>query len=272
MTEPRKQADRSAATRAALIAAATRTVRRARILGRRHWRAGQGGRGDPRRALSPVRRQAGAVRGGLRECRAGTDRAHRRSASQKPIPADPLGALADGAEVLIDAVLEPDVPADRGSRRTGRARLGGVARDQRALRPRTDRRGNHRCDRGGLDARAAGRLPSPTCCSARSTKGRCTWRWPRTPTRPAARRYCGAPDALQACGPSRPAGRQGRTQWRPEDERDRPQSVDSAEGGGPLLSFTGLVSHEYDHNAAGGQFHDGGRASAGRRRHRRKIK
>ncbi len=105
MAEPRRQADRSAATRAALIAAATP------LFGERGY-AGVG--------TGELAQAAGVTRGALyhqfadkRELFAAVF----ESVEQELIgriaariaeadPTDPLGALAEGAEVLIDAVLE----------------------------------------------------------------------------------------------------------------------------------------------------------------------
>jgi len=107
MIEPRKQADRSAATRAALIAAARP------LFGERGY-AGVG--------TGELAEAAGVTRGALyhqfadkRELFAAVfesveqdliERIAKRIAAASP--GDPLGALAEGAEVLIDAVLEPD--------------------------------------------------------------------------------------------------------------------------------------------------------------------
>jgi AcrR family transcriptional regulator len=106
MSEPRKQADRSAATRASLTAAA------AALFGERGYSAV--GTGE-------IAEAAGVTRGALyhqfadkRDLFAAVfesveqeliERISERIAAADP--GDPLGALAEGAEVLIDAVLEP---------------------------------------------------------------------------------------------------------------------------------------------------------------------
>ncbi len=107
MDEPRKQAERSAATRAALIAAATPLF---------------GERGYSGVGTGELAEAAGVTRGALyhqfadkRELFAAVfegveqvliERIAARIAETGSD--DPLGALAEGAEVLIDAVLEPD--------------------------------------------------------------------------------------------------------------------------------------------------------------------
>jgi AcrR family transcriptional regulator len=106
MDEPRKQAERSAATRAALIAAACP------LFGERGY-AGVG--------TGELAQAAGVTRGALYhqfadkrelfeavfECveQELIERIAEKIGAAEP--GDPLGALAEGAEVLIDAVLEP---------------------------------------------------------------------------------------------------------------------------------------------------------------------
>ena len=106
MDRPRKQAERSAATRASLIDAATLLF---------------GERGYSGVGTSELARQAGVTRGALyhqfadkRELFAAVfesveqdliERIAERIAASDPD--DPLAALAEGAEVLIDAALEP---------------------------------------------------------------------------------------------------------------------------------------------------------------------
>lgn len=105
---PTKHAARSAATRAALIAAA-RT-----LFGER----GYGGVGT-----GELARAAGVTRGALYHQFADKRELFRAVVEDVEMdligrigariaaadPGDPLGALADGAEVLIDAILEPDI-------------------------------------------------------------------------------------------------------------------------------------------------------------------
>jgi AcrR family transcriptional regulator len=107
MGEPRKQAERSAATRAALIAAARE------LFGERGY-AGVG--------TTELADAAGVTRGALyhqfadkRELFATVFESVEQDLIERIAariaeagPGDPLGALAEGAEVLIDAALEPD--------------------------------------------------------------------------------------------------------------------------------------------------------------------
>ncbi len=107
MDEPRKQAERSAATRAALIAAATPLF---------------GERGYSGVGTGELAEAAGVTRGALyhqfadkRDLFAAVFEGVEQELIERIAarineagPADPLGALAEGAEVLIDAVLEPD--------------------------------------------------------------------------------------------------------------------------------------------------------------------
>lgn len=107
MNEPRKQAERSAATRAALITAATP------LFGRRGY-SGVG--------TGELAEAAGVTRGALyhqfadkRELFAAVFESVEQELIERIAdriaeagPSDPLGALAEGAEVLIDAVLEPE--------------------------------------------------------------------------------------------------------------------------------------------------------------------
>jgi AcrR family transcriptional regulator len=106
--EPNKQAARSAATRAALIGAATQLF---------------GERGYANVGTQEIVEAAGVTRGALyhqfadkrelflavvEDVEVGIlGRISARMAEADP--SDPLGSLADGAEVLIDAILEPDI-------------------------------------------------------------------------------------------------------------------------------------------------------------------
>ena len=107
MVEPRKQAERSAATRAALIAAATPLF---------------GERGYSGVGTGELAEAAGVTRGALYHQFAdkrelftavfeGVEQVLIERIAARIAEAgsdDPLGALAEGAEVLIDAVLEPN--------------------------------------------------------------------------------------------------------------------------------------------------------------------
>ena len=103
-------------------------------------------------------------------------------------------------------------PAHRAARRPGRPRLGGVARDRHALRPRPRRERAAGGDRRRQPRAPAGRRRSPTCSWARSTRPRSTSRTAEDQRRRArrGRRACStaysarSPDAgRRSGGPSR---------------------------------------------------------------------
>ena len=130
MSRPRTQADRLAATRAALLKAARTDLCRAGLRGRRHRGDRAPRQGDARRALPSLRGQAGAVRrrgerGGARD-----RREDRRD--------DADGRSAEGPH-RRHRRLPRCLPRSRGAahlpdRRARRAGLASLARDRRAAR------------------------------------------------------------------------------------------------------------------------------------------
>ncbi len=138
-------------------------LRRARLRRCRHRGDRPRRRGHPRRALPPLRRQARALRGGLRSGSRSSWRERIAAGALDAGAASPLEAMRAGAEMFLAACHRARGAADRPARRPLGAGLGPLARDRRRARPRSDRSDPAGGDRGRRDRARSRSGRSPTC-------------------------------------------------------------------------------------------------------------